>query len=49
MSQSVLSDNEYTPVWLLHDLTLLLLRKDNNGRWKIYGWQPVEEEKTENE
>lgn len=25
-----------------------LLRKDDAGRWKIYGWQPVEEE-TENE
>lgn len=28
---------------------IFLLRKDNNGRWKIYGWQPVEEDESENE
>lgn len=25
---------------------IFLLRKDNNGRWKIYGWQPVEEDES---
>ena len=25
---------------------VFVLRKDKNGHWKIYGWQPVEEEKT---
>jgi len=28
---------------------IFLLRKDNNGRWKIYGWQPIEEDESENE
>lgn len=28
---------------------IFLLRKDSNGRWKIYGWQPVEEDESENE
>ena len=28
---------------------IFLLRKDNNVRWKIYGWQPVEEDESENE
>lgn len=26
---------------------IFLLRKDENGHWKIYGWQPVVEEQTE--
>jgi len=25
---------------------VFVLRKDKNGHWKIYGWQPVEDEKT---
>jgi len=28
---------------------VFLLRKDEAGRWKIYGWQPVEEDETGNE